>query len=60
LEGIFSFLRIAEDAAADAQDHRAMPPCQKCESILIALVSPTCQQRGIWKRRLDKAMQMRQ
>jgi hypothetical protein len=37
LEGVFRFLFVAEDTAAQAEDHRAVPPKQQFEGGLIAV-----------------------
>jgi hypothetical protein len=47
LKRILGVLGLVKDAAADAQDHRPMPPHQGGEGGLIALAGKTLQQLAV-------------
>jgi hypothetical protein len=47
LEGIFGFVRIPEQLAANAKDHRAMPLDQRFESRLVVVGDKTFQELSV-------------
>ena len=51
LEGILGVVMIGQQAAADAQDHRAMPRHQRRESRLLSAVEVTLQELAIGQSR---------
>lgn len=50
LEGILGLMVVVQDALAEAEDHRAMPPDQHLEGGLVALADELLQQLGVRQR----------